>query len=159
MKRLHVSLAVSDLDKSVRFYATLFGAEPTVLKGDYAKWMLEDPRVNFAISSVGASKGFDHLGIQVEDEAELAAVTARLSQAGRSVVEQKAATCCYARSDKAWVRDPEGIAWETFRTFGESDVYGPDRQPDAKEADAAGRSSPAGAPSAKPGSAASCCAP
>jgi catechol 2,3-dioxygenase-like lactoylglutathione lyase family enzyme len=131
MKRLHVSVAVSDLDQSVRFYATLFGTGPTVLKSDYAKWMLEDPRVNFSISSRGAQKGVDHLGIQVEDDVELAAVAARLAQAGKSVHEEKATTCCYARSNKAWVHDPEGVAWETFHTFGESTVYGEDRPDDA----------------------------
>jgi catechol 2,3-dioxygenase-like lactoylglutathione lyase family enzyme len=127
MKRLHVSVAVSDLDHSVQFYATLFGAEPTVLNSDYAKWMLEDPRVNFSISSRGTQKGVDHLGIQVEDDAELAAVAGRLARAGESVHEQKATTCCYARSNKAWVHDPEGVAWETFHSFGTSTVYGEDR--------------------------------
>src|SRR5215510_9673493 len=129
MKRLHVSVAVSDLDNSIRFYATLFGAEPTVLKSDYAKWMLEDPRVNFSISSRGTHKGVDHLGIQVEDDAELAAVAGRLARAGESVHEQKATTCCYARSNKAWVHDPEGVAWETFHTFGQSTIYGEDDAP------------------------------
>jgi catechol 2,3-dioxygenase-like lactoylglutathione lyase family enzyme len=156
MKRLHVSVAVSDLEQSVRFYATLFGAEPTVLKGDYAKWMLEDPRVNFSISSRGARKGVDHLGIQVEDDAELAAVAGRLARAGASVHEQKATTCCYARSNKAWVHDPEGVAWETFHSFGASTVYGEDRGDDA------GAESEATAcctPSPEQTKAASCCAP
>jgi catechol 2,3-dioxygenase-like lactoylglutathione lyase family enzyme len=126
MKRLHVSVAVSDLDQSVRFYSTLFDTQPTVLKGDYAKWMLDDPRVNFSISSRGSHKGVDHLGIQVEDDAELAAVAGRLAKAGESIVEQKATTCCYAQSNKAWVHDPEGVAWETFHTFGSSTVYGED---------------------------------
>ena len=156
MKRLHVSVAVSDLDQSVQFYATLFGAAPTVLKSDYAKWMLEDPRVNFSISSRGTHKGVDHLGIQVEDDAELAAVAGRLARAGESVHEQKATTCCYARSNKAWVHDPEGVAWETFHSFGASEVYGEDR---ADDAPAAGEASACCAPTSEQPKGASCCAP
>lgn len=123
MKRLHVSVAVSNLGSSVRFYSILFGVEPTVLKTDYAKWMLEEPRVNFSISSHGKRKGIDHLGIQVDDDAELATLAERLARAGQSVYQQKTTTCCYAKSNKAWVHDPEGIAWETFHTLGESAVY------------------------------------
>jgi catechol 2,3-dioxygenase-like lactoylglutathione lyase family enzyme len=156
MKRLHVSVAVSDLDQSVRFYATLFGAKPTVLKSDYAKWMLEDPRVNFSISSRGTHKGVDHLGIQVEDDAELAAVAGRLARAGESIHEQKATTCCYARSNKAWVHDPEGVAWETFHTFGASTVYGEDRADDAA---AEREASACCTPTPEQAKAASCCAP
>jgi catechol 2,3-dioxygenase-like lactoylglutathione lyase family enzyme len=156
MKRLHVSVAVSDLDQSVRFYATLFGAEPTVLKSDYAKWMLEDPRVNFSISSRGTHKGVDHLGIQVDDDAELAAVAGRLARAGESVHEQKATTCCYARSNKAWVHDPEGVAWETFHTFGASTVYGEDRADDAAAQD---EKSACCTPAQEQAKTASCCAP
>jgi catechol 2,3-dioxygenase-like lactoylglutathione lyase family enzyme len=155
MKRLHVSVAVSDLDQSVRFYATLFGAEPTVLKSDYAKWMLEDPRVNFSISSRGQHKGVDHLGIQVEDDAELAAVAGRLARAGEAVHEQKATTCCYARSNKAWVHDPEGVAWETFHTFGASTVYGEDRAGGAATASAA---TACCTPTPEEAKASSCCA-
>lgn len=124
MKRLHVHVAVDDLVRSVRFYSTLFAAEPTVLKPDYAKWMLEDPRVNFAISARGREAGVSHLGVQVEDEAELAEVYARLKKAERPVLEQGAVTCCYARSEKQWIADPQGVAWETFLTRGESTVYG-----------------------------------
>ena len=125
MKRLHVHVAVEDLAGSIRFYATLFAAEPSVTKPDYAKWMLEDPRVNFAISARGAARtGIEHLGIQVEDEAELAEVHERLSRADRPVREEQAATCCYARSDKQWITDPQGVAWETFLTHGEAPVYG-----------------------------------
>ena len=128
MKRLHVSVAVKDLTESVRFYSTLFGAEPTVIKADYAKWMLEDPRVNFSISARSKRAGLDHLGIQVENREELGEVTGRLAAAGQSILEQNQATCCYARSDKAWVADPQGIPWETFFTFGESTVYGEDAE-------------------------------
>lgn len=127
MKRLHVNVSVSNLDRSVDFYSTLFAAEPTVRKPDYAKWMLDDPRVNFAISTHGARKGLDHLGIQVEGEDELAAVVDRLTAAEAPVHAQGETTCCYARSEKAWSFDPEGLAWETFLTRGESTVYGGDR--------------------------------
>ena len=125
MKRFHVHVTVDDLAQSVRFYSTLFATEPTVLKPDYAKWMLEDPRVNFAIST-GAShaSGISHLGIQAQDEGELAEIYGRLAEAERPVLEEKATTCCYARSDKQWIADPQGVPWETFYTYGESTVYG-----------------------------------
>jgi catechol 2,3-dioxygenase-like lactoylglutathione lyase family enzyme len=124
MKRLHVHVSVDDLADSVRFYSTLFAAEPTVAKPGYAKWMLDDPRVNFAISTRGKEAGLDHLGIQVDSEDELHAVYDRLQQADRPVLEEGATTCCYAKSEKAWITDPQGIAWETFLTRGESTVYG-----------------------------------
>jgi catechol 2,3-dioxygenase-like lactoylglutathione lyase family enzyme len=125
MKRLHVHVAVDDLAQSTRFYSTLFAAEPTVIKDDYVKWMLEDPRVNFAISTrPGHTAGISHLGIQAEDEAELAEVYDRLARAERPIVEAKAAICCYAKSDKQWIADPQGVPWETFLTYGESTLYG-----------------------------------
>lgn len=124
MKRFHVHVAVEDIEQSVGFYSTLFAAEPTVRRADYAKWMLDDPRVNFAISKRGGPVGVEHLGIQAEDEPELTEVYGRLSRAGRPVLEQKAVTCCYANSDKQWVSDPQGVAWETFLTHGEATVYG-----------------------------------
>jgi catechol 2,3-dioxygenase-like lactoylglutathione lyase family enzyme len=124
MKRLHVHVSVDDLAQSVRFYSTLFASEPTVLKGDYAKWLLDDPRVNFAISKRGHAAGIEHLGIQVEDQAELAEVYDRLSRAERPVVQEKATVCCYAKSDKQWIADPQGVPWETFLTHGGSTVYG-----------------------------------
>ena len=125
MKRLHVHVGVADLDRSVGFYSTLFGAAPTVIKDDYAKWMLDDPRVNFAISAGNhAAKGIEHLGIQAEDPGELAQVYGRLKQAGRPVLEEGATTCCYAKSEKSWVSDPDGIVWEAFHTHGEATVYG-----------------------------------
>ena len=127
MKRLHVNLSVADLDASIGFYRSLFAAEPDVVKSDYAKWMLEDPRVNFAITTRGSRKGIDHLGIQVEDDAELDEVYARLESAGAPVIEEGETTCCYANSEKSWIFDPEGIAWETFLTRGDSPVYGSDR--------------------------------
>ena len=125
MKRLHVHVHVDDLAQSIRFYSTLFAVEPNVVKHDYAKWMLEDPRVNFAISKhAGDSAGISHLGIQAEDETELAEVYDRLARAEHPIVEEKAATCCYAKSDKQWIADPQGVPWETFFTYGEATVYG-----------------------------------
>ena len=124
MKRLHVSLAVKDLQQSVQFYATLFAAEPTVLKSDYGKWMLEAPRVNFSISTRSEDYGLDHLGIQVENREGLSEIADRLERAGRGVYDKGKAHCCYAHSHKAWVRDPEGLAWESFFTFGTDTVYG-----------------------------------
>jgi catechol 2,3-dioxygenase-like lactoylglutathione lyase family enzyme len=126
MKRLHVHVAVDDLAKSIGFYSTLFGTGPVVRKDDYAKWMLDDPRVNFAISDRAQTTGVDHLGIQVETCDELAELAGRLKAAGEVTFDQEATTCCYARSDKAWVNDPSGVRWETFRTFGEAVVYGED---------------------------------
>ncbi|SLN56088.1 ArsI/CadI family heavy metal resistance metalloenzyme [Oceanibacterium hippocampi] len=126
MKRLHVNLAVTDLSASIAFYSTLFDSEPTVLKDDYAKWMLDDPRVNFAISTHGTNKGVDHLGIQVEAADELGAIHDRMKRADARLVAQGETVCCYAKSAKNWIFDPEGVAWETFHTTGESAVYGSD---------------------------------
>lgn len=123
MNRLHVHLHVNDIAQSVRFYSALFGSEPTKREADYAKWMLDDPRVNFAIST-GAEVGLSHLGIQVEDDSALAEATARAVKAAGSVLEEKNANCCYAVSDKAWATDPQGVRWETFRTSGDLTVYG-----------------------------------
>lgn len=125
MKRLHVHVGVADLDRSIAFYSALFGGPPSVAKPDYAKWMLEDPSVNFAISQGRHStRGVEHLGIQVEDEAELASVYGRLRAADRPVLEEGATTCCYARSEKSWIADPDGIVWEAFLTRGEATIYG-----------------------------------
>lgn len=125
MKRMHVHVGVEDLAKSMTFYSTLFGSEPTVTKPDYAKWMLDDPRVNFAISSgQHAAKGIEHLGIQVESSDELADVYGRLQAADAPVLEEGATTCCYAKSEKSWIADPDGVVWEAFFTNGEATVYG-----------------------------------
>lgn len=125
MKRLHVHVGVNDLDQSIQFYSTLFAAEPVVLKSDYAKWMLDDPRVNFAISSGNhARKGIEHLGIQAESNDELSGVYSRLKAADRPVLEEGATTCCYAKSEKSWIADPDGVVWEAFYTNGEATVYG-----------------------------------
>ena len=125
MKRLHVHVGVESLDASIAFYSTMFGAEPTVMKDDYAKWMLEDPRVNFAISAGNhARKGIEHLGIQVESAEELGEVYGRLRAANRPVLEEGRTTCCYAKSEKSWIADPDGIVWEAFFTDGEATTYG-----------------------------------
>lgn len=123
---MHIHVAVDDLSRSVGFYSTLFGTEPSVLKDDYAKWMLDDPKVNFAISARGAAHGVDHLGIQVESDGELRELARRLKAAGETTHDQEAATCCYAQSDKVWVNDPSGVRWETFFTFGVATTYGED---------------------------------
>ncbi|MBP7704928.1 MAG: VOC family protein [Caulobacter sp.] len=145
MKRLHVHVAVEDLTKSIGFYSTLFGAEPAVVKDDYAKWMLDDPRVNFAISDRERVAGVDHLGIQVDSNDELMELAGRLKAAGEVTLDQEATTCCYAQSDKAWVNDPNGLRWETFYTFGEATSYGEDEPDVVLRGDAQ--------------SAAACCAP
>jgi catechol 2,3-dioxygenase-like lactoylglutathione lyase family enzyme len=126
MKRLHLPVGVTDLAESIRFYETLFGAPPAVRHEDYAKWMLDDPRVNFAISARDRPAGVDHLGIQTDSAEELGALASRLKAAGAETFDQQATTCCYARSDKSWVRDPSGLRWETFHTFGEATSYGED---------------------------------
>jgi len=126
MKRLHVHVSVKDLDASIRFYSQLFAKQPTVQKPDYAKWMLDDPRVNFAISQRDGRTGVQHLGIQVENRAELAEVYERLQRAEGPVIEEGETTCCYARSEKSWIDDPQGVQWETFLTTGDSAVYGTD---------------------------------
>lgn len=126
MKRLHVHVAVKNLDTSIGFYSQLFAAEPTVRKPDYAKWMLEDPRVNFAISQRVASPGVQELGIQAESREELEELYARLKRIDRPVLEEGATTCCYAQSEKSWIEDPQGQEWEIFLTTGESTTYGHD---------------------------------
>ena len=133
MKRLHVHVSVEDLSKAIAFYSALFAAKPSVAKGDYAKWMLDDPRVNFAISTRAQKTGVDHLGIQAESAPELEDIGSRLAQADVSLLPQKGASCCYAKSDKYWTVDPQGIAWESFHTLDSVPVYGADaRAPDAQ---------------------------
>ena len=124
MKRFHVHVAVDDLKQSIGFYSALFAAEPSVVKTDYAKWMLDDPRVNFAVSTRGREPGLDHLGIQAESGGELKEIYARLHRAGGAIIEDGHTTCCYAKSEKSWIDDPAGISWETFHTTGESTDYG-----------------------------------
>ena len=126
MKRFHVHVAVSDLAQSIKFYSTFFNVEPTVKKDDYAKWMLDDPRINFAISTRGREPGLDHLGIQVDDSEALKEISLRLKEAQQPILEQEQTTCCYAKADKTWVHDPQGIAWESFFTTDSATTYGED---------------------------------
>lgn len=155
MNRLHLHVRVPELPASIAFYRALFGVEPTVRKDDYAKWMLDDPAVNFAISTRGSTIGLDHVGIQVDSVEELAVLAGRLRAAGEEVVDQVGASCCYARSDKAWIRDPAGLAWETFHTFGEATTYGEDAAPRA--ATTGGACCAPGGAAVRPAEAAACC--
>ena len=129
MKRFHVHLHVDDLSRSIGFYSRLFAAEPVRVEGDYAKWLLDDPAVNFAISTRGAQPGIDHVGIQTDDPAELAALKARAEAADLALLDEGATTCCYARSEKHWVTDPQGIAWEHFHTLGNIPVFNETARP------------------------------
>ena len=159
MKRLHVHVGVEDLAQSIRFYSTLFAAEPTVIKNDYAKWMLEDPRVNFAISTVSGHIGVSHLGIQAEDETELAEVYGRLSRAQRPIIEAQATTCCYAKSDKQWIADPQGVPWEAFFTYGEATIYGEGSLGKLREVSACGCEPSSAELMPREAPAEACCAP
>ncbi len=130
MKRFHVNLSVADLDRSTQFYNTLFGVEPTVLKDEYAKWMLDDPRINFSVSTGSRDLGVDHIGLQADTMEELGVIQSRLRNAAVKTVDQADAKCCYAISSKTWVRDPDNVAWETFVTHGEFTEYGDNRVPE-----------------------------
>lgn len=132
MKRFHVHVNVDDLEASIGFYRMLFGAQPSVIEGDYAKWMLDDPRVNFAISQRGRPAGIDHLGLQADDAAGLDELAARLRQADAVKRAEANTVCCYARSDKYWAEDPQGIRWESFRTLGASTRYSRAEDADGK---------------------------
>ncbi len=131
MKRFHLHVGVKDLEKSIQFYSTLFGQKPTKLKNGYAKWMLEDPRINFAISTLTKSEGIDHLGIQVDSDGELEEISQRLKKADLGVYDEGETTCCYAESKKAWVQDPDGVAWETYRTMKDVEVYMDEKKDEA----------------------------
>jgi catechol 2,3-dioxygenase-like lactoylglutathione lyase family enzyme len=158
MKRLHLHVSVPDLAQSIQFYETLFGAAPSVVKSDYAKWMLDDPRVNFAISQRDRLAGVDHVGIQVDSAGELAELSSRLKAAGAQTFDEAATTCCYAQSDKSWVSDPAGVRWETFFTFGEATTYGEDQALAALEASTACGCGPKAQPAAaQPVAAGGCC--
>ena len=126
MNRIHLHINVKDLDQSIKFYTTLFGAPPTVIKSEYAKWMLEDPALNFAISDQASVAGISHVGIQTDDRDGLLEIANRLKIAGETTVDQEATSCCYAVSGKTWVEDPSGVRWETFFTKGEGTIYGED---------------------------------
>lgn len=127
MKRLHIHVAVNNLEESVKFYSTMFSAQPVKLKPDYAKWLLDDPRVSFAVSARGRVPGVDHMGIQVDDDAELAEVRERIKNANLKTYDEGETTCCYAQADKTWVIDPAGVAWEAYRTIGDTEVFGKDQ--------------------------------
>lgn len=146
MKRFHVHMAVDNLDQNIEFYRALFAAEPTIVKADYAKWQLENPRVNFSISARGAEAGLEHLGIQVDSAEELAEVESRLARAEGPVTEQTGTACCYARSDKYWIQDPQGIAWESFHTLDSIPTFND-------------QASACGTPTDPPPVSSSCCAP
>jgi lactoylglutathione lyase len=152
MKRFHVHVHVDDLGKSIGFYSKLFAAEPTRIEADYAKWMLDDPRVNFAISTRGSKAGIDHLGMQTDDPEELAALKARAEAADMAMLDEGQTTCCYARSEKHWVTDPQGIAWEHFHTLGDIPVFNEAQTTESTSACCA----PAPAPAAEPSA---CCTP
>lgn len=161
MKRFHVHVAVDDLEANIRFYSTVFGTPPTVSKPDYAKWMVEEPRINFAISNRGAKTGLDHLGFQVDSNEELGELRQKVADAEIAALDQPQSECCYARSDKYWITDPQGIAWETYHTLGEVEVYGVDMPKATKAADAAAEKGPCCAPKANVANAtperSSCC--
>jgi catechol 2,3-dioxygenase-like lactoylglutathione lyase family enzyme len=123
MKRFHIHIGVDKLDESIRFYSALFGADPVKTKSDYAKWMLDDPRINFAISTRSGKKGVDHLGIQAEEEKELSELRERIETADMTVLDEGATVCCYARSDKSWIQDPAGIPWEAYRTMEDAQFF------------------------------------
>ncbi len=123
MKRMHIHVGVENLDESIRFYSALFGAPPMKTKPDYAKWLIDDPRINFAISVRAGRRGIDHLGLQVEEDQELEELRGRFREAELSVYDEGETVCCYARSDKSWVEDPSGVAWETYRTMEDADFY------------------------------------
>jgi catechol 2,3-dioxygenase-like lactoylglutathione lyase family enzyme len=151
MKRFHVHVAVSDLKQSIGFYSTIFGTAPAVEKSDYAKWMLDDPRINFAISHRSGSIGVNHFGLQVDSDDELRGLEAQLRQADASLLEEAGANCCYAQSDKYWITDPQGIAWETFHSLGSIPVFGIDSQ------EAAACCTPSVVKAESSGAKASCC--
>lgn len=156
MKRFHVHMHVSDLDQSIAFYSKLFAAQPARVENDYAKWMLEDPRVNFAISTRGGKPGLDHLGFQVDDADELAELKGRAPSADMALLDEGATTCCYARSEKHWVTDPQGVAWEHFHTLGNIPLF---NEAPAVGAARAPACCPTGTPSEPEPGKAACCGP
>jgi catechol-2,3-dioxygenase len=133
MKRFHIHVGVKDLTHSIQFYSTLFGQEPSKVKEDYAKWMLEDPRINFAISTRVGIEGVDHLGLQVDEANELGVIAERLKKADLGVYGEGSTTCCYAESTKSWVKDPSGIAWETYHTMNDAETFNGKQEAKAKK--------------------------
>jgi hypothetical protein len=158
MKRFHIHTHVQDLQASIAFYSKMFAAPPTRVERDYAKWMLEDPRINFAISTRGQSPGIDHLGLQADTEEELAELKARAQAADMALLDEGSTTCCYARSDKHWITDPQGIAWEHFRTLGDIPIFSEKAKPEADATPGSACCAPKGKPVGIPvNSASSCC--
>jgi lactoylglutathione lyase len=158
MKRFHIHTHVQDLQTSIAFYSKMFAAEPTRVESDYAKWMLEDPRLNFAISTRGDRPGIDHLGFQTDTEEELAELKARAEAADMALLDQGETTCCYARSDKHWITDPQGIAWEHFHTLGDIPVFSEQRKAaPSRAAESSGCCAPRGKPVAIPVKSGSAC--
>jgi len=160
MKRFHVHVSVGDLEQSIRFYSTLFGSDPAVTKPDYAKWMLEDPRVNFAISTGRSRVGINHLGLQTDSDAELEDLNGQLQRADVQTAAEKNVTCCYARSNKYWVKDPAGVAWETFHSLGSAPVYSEHEEPAADQqacGSASGCCGPAATATNQKAKATACC--
>lgn len=161
MKRFHVHVGVEDLQRSIRFYSGMFGSPPTVQKEDYAKWMIDEPRLNFAISQRGGHVGINHLGLQVDSAEELAAIRERFAAADSAVLDEPAASCCYAKSDKHWVSDPQGIAWEGYRSMGEIRYFDHDEPQPATATGCGSAGATAGAccaPEAATATTAKCCA-
>ena len=156
MKRFHVHLHVSDLDQSIAFYSKLFAAQPTRTERDYATWMLEDPRINFAISTRGHQPGVDHLGFQVDDASELAELKGRAQAADLALLDEGATSCCYAKSEKHWVTDPQGVAWEHFHTLGNIPLF---NEAEAQTPATAAACCPTGAPSVSAPAQGACCGP
>jgi catechol 2,3-dioxygenase-like lactoylglutathione lyase family enzyme len=157
MKRFHVHVSVADLAQSIRFYSTLFGTEPAVIKSDYAKWMLEDPRINFAISQRGGKAGINHLGLQTDSDEELEALHGQLQQADVAAHAEKGANCCYALSNKYWVTDPTGIAWETFHSLGGIPTFNGEEAAAAPESACCAPTEPVKAATIRVKSASACC--
>lgn len=133
MKRLHIHLAVENLEQNVEFYTTLFACQPSVQHDDYAKWMLDDPRVNFAISNRSMKTGIDHLGIQAENDNELQAIKQNLEETQNPIEVQEGTACCYSRSDKYWITDPQGIAWESFHSLNSIPTFNDEKESSASE--------------------------
>ncbi len=159
MKRFHVHVNVNDLQASITFYNKLFAAQPARVEADYAKWMLDDPRINFAISTRGSQPGLDHLGFQVDDAAELTELKTRAESADMALLDEGDTTCCYSRSEKHWITDPQGIAWEHFHTLGNIPVFHESAPSSESSACCAPKAVPVAMPAITPKSQTACCAP
>jgi len=159
MNRMHIHVGVEDLNQSIKFYSALFGAQPAKVKADYAKWMVEDPRINFAISTRSGNKGLNHLGLQVDESSELEAIRERLKNADMALFDEGETVCCYAKSEKSWVEDPAGIAWEAYQTMEDAQLFSQHDAVDNKGEVATVEKSGGGCCAPAPKAEASCCAP